>query len=128
MNNAHYRLLKDKLLPDYVDAHFQVVAMFDVNIAKDYLKSKHMHTGICHSAHDNYHEVISETDWVGHFKRTFMGFWSRVPASCNYLSEVTYALEVRIAIMEELISFYEKGMTTNPEQFISHPGDTPRIY
>lgn len=126
MNNAHYLLLKDKLLPDYKEAHQHVVGMFSVNGAKEYLASKNMHAGICYAANKNYHEIISETDWVGHFKRTFMGFWGRTPSSAVYFYEVIRALELRISIMEQLVAAYRKS--SNPELDVTHPSDEVRFY
>lgn len=127
MNQAHYILLRDKLLPDYKSAHHHVVAMYSASDAKKYLQGRNMHAGICHSANITYHEKIAETDWVQHFKRTFMGFWGRTPISAVYFYEITHALETRIYIMEQLVANYEKGVI-EPQLNISHPGDRVRIY
>lgn len=121
MNHAHYLLLRDKLLPAYKDAHLQVIAMFDLKRAKDYLISLNLHEGICYAAKWNNHELISSTLWVECFKRTFMGFWHRTPISCSFMSELVECLEVRITIMKDLIHNYELGNTSCPHIGIRHP-------
>jgi len=128
MNQAHYILLRDKLIPDYTSAYSHVEQMYNIDTAKQYLKSQNLHTGICYAAKDKYHEIITNTPWIEYFQRTFMGFWSRVPMSCTFHGEILRSLEIRIWLMKKLVANYESGLTKNPQVGIIHPNDTVQFY